>query len=111
MFCPVMYSAASDVRNATTSATSSGNPPRPRGTTAPASGFGAAWVEISPGDTTFTRTPSGAHSRASCWHNAISAAFAAGYAPFPGCGTVPDTDPMAMNDPRVAARYGYAALA
>src|SRR5439155_25444719 len=64
-----------------------------------------------PGETTFTRMPSGAHSWASCWHRTIKAAFAAAYAPPPARGRTPAKELTATNAPRLAFSGSYAALA
>ena len=74
---PVTNAAASDARYAIALATSSGRPGRGKGCSVPiaratslraaSSESPAAWkisVGTIPGDTTFTRTPSGAHFRA-----------------------------------------------
>src|SRR5688572_4538172 len=92
---PVTHDARGDARNATTAATSSGVPMRPSGTRFDARSpaafrndfhFGPALrcasavhesVSTGPGQTAFTRTPSGASSFASDFVAESRAAFAA----------------------------------
>jgi len=90
MFAPVIHFPRSDASNATTSATSSGDPRRPSGTDWANTSAGAPVASLNafrassppgvitgPGDTTFTRMPFGPRSSASAREYMPSAAFAA----------------------------------
>ena len=48
--------------------------------------FADMGVCVIPGDTMFTRMPSGAHSKASVWASIARAAFVGLYGPDPACG-------------------------
>src|SRR4030095_13481444 len=57
-------------------------------------------VWVMPGETTLTRMPSAAHSRASVCASMVSAAFVGLYAPDPSCGSCPDIEDVKQAVPR-----------
>ncbi len=118
----MMYVAASDSRNATACAMSSGSPEWPIGTRAAyvssvakpvATNSLAISVRIVPGATALTRIRSGPHSTASERTRPLTPAFAAQYAARPPIPSVPLTEEIiTMLPPAPAAdRCGYAARA
>src|ERR1700760_816420 len=73
--------------------------------------FADIGVCVMPGETTLTRIPSGAHSRASVCASIVSAALVGLYAPDPSCGTCPDIEEVKQAAPRLCFRCGWELLA
>src|SRR6185436_8876084 len=73
--------------------------------------FSVMGVCVMPGDTTFTRIPSGAHSNASVWASIVSAALLGLYAPDPACGSWPDIDEVKHAERRQRLKWVLLALA
>ena len=67
--------------------------------------------QVSPGQSTFDRTPSGPPSSASIFPSITTAAFETEYSPMDCSPQMPASDAMWIMQPRPRARYGYAACA
>src|SRR5690606_13603490 len=109
MLAPVMYEASDEARKATTAATSSGCPTRPRAVSAPTrakdsgDGFRHDSVRMGPGRTALTRT-AGPYSTASWRASAQSAPFVAAYAECPATLLSACTLEVNTSDPRQRVR-------
>src|SRR5438874_12113750 len=109
-----MYPESGLIRNSIALAMSSGSPILDKGTRSSLAFLivGSAYifadigVRVIPGETTFARMPSGAHSNARVCASIVSAALVGLYAPDPAWGSCPDIEDVKHAAPRLFFNSG-----
>ena len=106
---PVTHAAASEARNTTIDATSSGRPARPSGYAGNSVGSGSGSAVTQPGLMALTRILRGPSSTARCFVSASIAPLVDPYSDCPGRPPCACTDEKRTTDPPVRPRWGRAA--